>query len=97
MPGRGSGPAHSGSDGFPDAFLAPEPADFPQGIEFGFDSLTAPGAADIEQRALREAIRRIDMLERTLIAALKENAGNWARAERAEDLLTTLERQSRKG
>ena len=30
---------------------------------------------------------RIDVLERALIAALRENAANWARAKRAERLL----------
>ena len=35
---------------------------------------------------------RVDQLERALIATLRENATNWARAERAERLLAERER-----
>ncbi|MEM6676933.1 MAG: hypothetical protein AAF675_03570, partial [Pseudomonadota bacterium] len=43
--------------------------------------------------ALQRAEARIAMLERTLMNTLRENARNWARAERAEALLGALERQ----
>ncbi|MEO1531382.1 MAG: hypothetical protein AAFU72_04365 [Pseudomonadota bacterium] len=43
--------------------------------------------------ALTRAEERIAMLERTLMNTLRENARNWARAERAEALLVEAERQ----
>lgn len=54
----------------------------------GLTARVSMGARQPDQMALSEARARIDVLERALIATLKENAVNWARAERAETLLT---------
>lgn len=49
------------------------------------DALPVPGE---RPQTLKAACVRINMLERALITALRENATNWARAEYAERLLT---------
>lgn len=62
-----------------------EALDAPRGFP-----LTAPDLPAIEGRILGEAVRRIEQLERSLIAALRENAQNWARAEEAERRLRAM-------
>ncbi|MEL7137850.1 MAG: hypothetical protein AAFW01_13885 [Pseudomonadota bacterium] len=58
-----------------------------------FDPKRRPRGRFDHTDALTRAEERVAMLERTLMNTLRENARNWARAERAEALLAEVERQ----
>ncbi|MEM6945203.1 MAG: hypothetical protein AAF565_15775 [Pseudomonadota bacterium] len=58
-----------------------------------FDPKRRPARRDDHPAEIERANERIAMLERTLMNTLRENARNWARAERAEAMLAELERR----